>query len=1127
MTKRCFQVATALLAVSAAGGTALADEPTVIANGFRQFVSTDKAYRVETTKIAEEPAWVAADLKFAFDCSRTNGWTIAKDGTVTRIPSLVDTGDPDGKYLTVGDASELVEDAHYYSTWGIYYNNSATIIKAGSLVHDETLKANCLSFGNPGDAKGMFFNPVSNDWSRTYGTTTYTGYRQNILTNFGTVVGVYRPNMPSDAGGDALKDGCGTILAGGYYSRFLGYGLDGEGRARNGVGLRFSLGLYNAQGPLKSGFVYTDFMKDANDKAKWRGSWQVLTAQPASATLRAYGIGMGNIDGADDSACKGGQSIAELMIFKRVLTEDEIRELVAYLNHKWLGRDEGGRNGDASIAWLSVGSTTVSPDTEPKTVTLEVPAAERLAVERLSGGRGGNGVLPTVEKTGAGPLTVGEAADFGGKLAVREGTLKLGTEKPVPTLEGLHPYMMLRLDPSDADSLTLDDDGLVSAWTNTAAYAVTVQNANQAQQTDAARRPALTPNALGEGLNVVDFGRFSSTGRYLRFDRTRYYQTVVAVVDTRMYGGGHFMSSMFLRYSSAGLYSYNSWYGGMARILHQNAVYASDFSGSLTPQEWGEAWVNGHRVDKNSAGNEVPGWQVIAWRVPCMGHDYCYLGASNNIDNKTPFPSSAGGMRMGEILGWSSALPEESIKDAMAYLMKKWLGRVPAGYQDDSGVPSVQNLVVGGDTATVDVPEGATVKVGTLSADGPAVKTGKGTLAVVAGGDLAGGLEVREGSLVAAAGADVTAKCEVAAGPALRLDASDETTLLFTQYGEGGTNLIWNWQDRSGRIAALHSNETGNKGGFPFWNTNETELCHGLPTVDFGRMHTDWNQGDKGEVRYLPLSRTLMNVRSVYLVYGSQAGGGQPIGQRIAENIEGIGFCNYEPYDFMRKDWMPDASTPLFFGACSNVKNGELWINGTKQSSVNAWVPSGGYDLVEVHTTGGCTVNALANGHNFYTYGGCRLGEVIIFERPLSEREKTATRNYLLKKWFAKSESELADLPAKPALSASFTGDLKYGDGSTWNVAVKTDGTTDDRISVTGTMSFETGATLNLTGLGALGDLFGRKVLIGTAGSFEGLGDVTIAGDAPFPEGGTPFLATSGSKLYVRFGRKGLTLLVR
>ena len=49
------------------------------------------------------------------------------------------------------------------------------------------------------------------------------------------------------------------------------------------------------------------------------------------------------------------------------------------------------------------------------------------------------------------------------------------------------------------------------------------------------------------------------------------------------------------------------------------------------------------------------------------------------------------------------------------------------------------------------------------------------------------------------------------------------------------------------------------------------------------------------------------------------------------------------------------------------------------------------------------------------TRGFC-LGEILVYERPLTEREKVATRNYLLKKWFNKADGELAPLPTKPAV---------------------------------------------------------------------------------------------------------------
>lgn len=1112
MTRKSVHVC-AMACLSMCVGAAEDGDVTILTNGYRQFVSGSQVYQVETQSVKTEPSWVTTSLLFAFDCSQTNGWIVADDGTVTKVPSRVGT-----RYLTVGEPDDLVEDAHYYGAYGIYYNTRPErAILPGHLVLDPDLNALCLDFGEPKSRRGMFFNAISAPWT----SGDFSGERQNVLTNIGSVVGVYRSNM----GGE--MEGGGNLLSGRCFQRFAGYGQDNEGRTRNGVGLRFPIIKGRAFGDLKYGNIWTGLTKNAPEMAKWTGTWQIVAANPSAATLTAYGVGMGNIDATDESVSSGGQRLAELLVFDRVLTETETRELVIYLTHKWLNCDSDGYNGQANISWLALGSQSSRPSDNPVTVTLDVPAGEALAIGRLNGGRGDGTALPTVEKTGAGTLTVGESADFGGQLAVRGGTLKMEKPKPVPAFEDLAPYLTLHLDPSDATSLTVDGGGSVSVWENTAAYALTSLETNRVVQADPTRCPTRIQDALGAGLDVLDFGRYGASGKYMAFQPTRAYQTIVAVVDARMYGGGNVMSHMFRHCRPAALDNATSWESSPLSLLLDTAgVYVSDYAdgknGMFVPVDTGDVWVNGHRVEARVAGNEVPSWQVVAWRVPCAYVEGWLLGAAS--------ATQAGGLRLGEVLGWGGALSDEAIRDAVAYLMKKWLGRVPAGYADDLDVPALQNLTIGGGSV-VDVAEGATLTVGSLATDGPAVKTGAGTLAIASGADLAGGLEVRGGRLATVSGPDVASTCEVASNPSLRLDASDESSILFVDTSESdATNFIWNWSDSSHRIAALQPNEQGSLAKKPYLNAEADALCNGLPTIDFGAQHDGWDNGmGTTEARSLGLSRTLTNIRSVYMVYGSQAGGGQPLGcatrNNIRANIEGMQFANFQSLDFLRAANSLTQDIPLFAASSSNVKNGELWINGERQERVDQWIPSGGYDLVELHTAGGCMANALGHGYGDYVQGGFRLGEIIVFERPLSEREKTATRNYLLKKWFGKPDAELAALPSKAGL-ATLSGDITYGAGSELVFTVE-NGTITNPIALSGTLTFEEGARISVQGFDENVRL-GARLVLGTVEAVRGLENVTFDfGERTFAADVSPILTFRRQRLVVRFGTLGTLLLIR
>ena len=151
-----------------------------------------------------------------------------------------------------------------------------------------------------------------------------------------------------------------------------------------------------------------------------------------------------------------------------------------------------------------------------------------------------------------------------------------------------------------------------------------------------------------------------------------------------------------------------------------------------------------------------------------------------------------------------------------------------------------------------------------------------------------------------------------------------------------------------------------------------------------------------------------------------------------------------------------------------------------KQDTVKSYIPKGGWDLVELHTIAGAQFNGFGNAFQAYCHGGFRLGEVIVYERPLTDRERVATRNYLLKKWFAKTDDELEGLPevtvADPAVRTGgisvAEGEQLVIDGNVTALDVTGEGTVvcagtmsvSDVSAFGGTFSVSDGGTLELTG---------------------------------------------------------------
>jgi hypothetical protein len=1038
----------AAVAFAWSAATAGADnQHIVVSNAYRTFFNTNVSFSVETRKQTAYPADVGTPV-FWFDASDTNGWMIASGtGEVSKIPSK-GSGD---RYLTSSHDEIMVNDYTIPGQSPLWYGRLGDIKGPLYKPSDGVLKGSYIDFGIARSFRALWFNPVS----REPGATA-----SNRLCNVGTVIGVYK----SDGGS-------GQILGGGDWNRFSGYTDETRGTNSFESILAWGVPSRTYNGKLRIGL-----QQHAPQTAYWSGNWEVLAFQTADATCNAEGVGCGNCNSLDASYTCSGQAIAELMIFDRVLTDDEVTRMTVYLEHKWLGRTTPGWNGDAKLSWMEIGgaaSTTGENAFQSPApgiaVPVEVGADESLTIGRLNGGRAMS-LRHQLLKTGAGALKLGDARDFGGTVALRGGKLTMGG-KTVPAFEDLPSGLALHLDASDLSSITKDANNLVSSITNRGDRLVT------ADQSADALKPVLVADCPQAGLNLLDFKERGGDGRYLQLSANTWIATMVAVTDARGYCGASILDRMYRR-SSGWYYNYDVWFDTKAPLLYNGVIYINDHT-SLNPRLCAsKTWVNGLELDNAAEGYDTPGLAVVAYRVPAAYVNYFGGTGTNN----------KGGLRVGEVMAWRRTLTEEEIADVQAYLAKKWLGRTLPGYTDDSGIPDLQ-FVDGADEAALEVPEGHSATVGELSASGRFYKTGLGTLKVVESAGAQNGLIVKEGVVMGAAGADVATKCEIAAGAALHVDPSRSD--LVTTTLDNGTNFVWNLQDTAGRCSALIKNAAVDY-SVPFMNLTPEDGCNGLAVVDFGPMAPGWSNNTGANLGW---SRNLLGIRCYYMVYNSDNGGGQPVGwnHNRANMDTQIGGRRQ---DFTRSGSIVANSTALFAGSCANVKNGELYVDGVKTNMT--YVPKGGWHLIEIHTAGPVQANCFGNCFDLYVHGGFRMGETLVYERVLSERERIATRNYLLKKWFAKTDAELADLPEAPVAAAPTVLAFAPETGETITVAAEI---TANNLLGSGTV--DAGAeTLTVRDLSD----FTGTVEVGSGGT------LALAGKLP---GATPRLVTEGRTLHL------------
>ena len=300
----------------------------------------------------------------------------------------------------------------------------------------------------------------------------------------------------------------------------------------------------------------------------------------------------------------------------------------------------------------------------------------------------------------------------------------------------------------------------------------------------------------------------------------------------------------------------------------------------------------------------------------------------------------------------------------------------------------MQNLKVS-DSAVISVAEGRTMRVG---------KVADGTSVTLSGG----------GAVAFTDGAPVTSQAQLAADPSVDFDASDTNKMVLTSSG-----AVTMWFDRNHRNMAYIGS-----GNNPSLKTTDTTPT-GLPVVNMGSFRSNI---------HFTFAKSLNSVRSAYVVMGtaSQGGGGAVFGSSTYTDAEN---ANYHDFPFgTDSNGFPNGPfcrnldikpwTPLF------LPGAQRYIDGIATNQAALWRDDGAtYDLYEVHLPVGAHISGICNWNDEYNYsGGGRIAEMVVYERELSEREKVATRNYLMKKWLGTADEDLQPLPAEEPVSRTLAG---------------------------------------------------------------------------------------------------------
>lgn len=982
---------------------------------------------------------------FHLDASQTNEWTI-DGGMVSRIPSLVGS-----RYLVSGEGKYIHELSKRDEANGLWDASDYWQLKLPQVAHDEDICAAVLDFGALGSRMAMLFD-YENDLNSGMSQPT------NVLRGIGTVVAVWR-----QAGGAILGGGMGLNGGGDCNGQMWVRGTSMNCESETIASQRTtnpdsSSPLLWCPGSPTGGYNNMAFNPALNGISRENGipantwltgrtaDWTVTSLLPTNNLGNANGLGLGIVR-QNESKLSGGLKIAEMVIYGETLDVFRVKQVEDYLAKKWLGRSRYGTDGRSRM--LSVAGHSKEKSRNGVRTEINVPDGASLELGEYAGGRGTGA---SIDKTGNGVLSVSDLRNYPGKLAIKEGTLRFGGRHAATAIP-VAPF--LHFDVSESNSVTTETiDGVkyVKRMANIA------ESSYRGERISAkAGESPNPPPVLVEGVftaadgsqmsavNLLEDRRFGTSaetsGAYFRFVNSKDeglsidgLTTVIAVVSPGAKGGTLLGNVRSCAADPSATYSTGCYFDRDQDTIASWSSYAAPLLGTkpfarihptLVPTN-GIVMIDGVKRDVR-AGYDRQGFQVVALQVP--GSCVSSIGASFNS-------AYAGGFMFSEIAIYSHPLSEEELRDVSAYMSAKWLGRSIPGYLSASGMaspPIVQDLLLE-DGTTVDVPSGMVARVRLADFSTSFTKTGGGSLQIENPSNIAlVGAKLREGTIDFVAPLDHDAESGYAVSPSLHLDADETNRMDFAS--DGKTVKAWYDIHRRDGVSAFAG--VGYPALIAAACTNRQRKIHNA--VTFGGFRS----GARAE-----LLRPLHGVRSAYIVAARGAANahiGALLGTASAF-CNGNGSPDEDVVDFFygtdSNGWPSSPFSPVpTKGATVRYNCGETlyFTNGVSVSAAqNVLPPTDEFDyrLYEVHLPVGAHVSALCGiGTNPNYSGGWRYGEILLYERELSEREKVATRNHLARKWLGVTDEGLSPLPEPaPQPDQCVLANLDVEDGASMSV---------------------------------------------------------------------------------------------
>lgn len=806
-----------------------------------------------------------------------------------------------------------------------------------------------------------------------------------------------------------------------------------------------------------------------------------------------------NAFGRQASNGRGGFLLGEALVYTNELTEAERRRTIAYLKKRWT--DAVSR--PVERAEWDFGDIALS------NATVGVDAGCTVRVKRVQDTCAAAGIASEgIVKTGAGTLVVDRVVPSGASLSVHGGGVRFSNVASVPSAAALPSGALVNF---DAESSAFDyesgSEEDVTAWyslANGSKYVATNAVSSGVRSDCPKRVAAATPT----GLHAVDFlsrdiKSGTATNPHYKFPEAAVYSGFIVWKNNydKQYRASHFC---------------DTGDSLIDRAKGQILAYKSnkDF-GPIAGMNWR---VNGLAVNpldgtfgalRGDGAAEDCEWVLISFdaSVPVKLN-----GMARSVGD-----DSGGGCLVAALVGYDRPLADHERRQAEAYLMNRWLGKA---HPDAVAWNGALAFGEGVDNA-VDTDADISPSEISFSSDSFA-KSGSGSMSV--GGALAGlsSVTVGEGSLSGTLPADLCAEAYA------HFDASVVGTLEMTAASDG-TYYVSKWHDvrRNGLYATadlVHCHS------MPRYTTAAAAgILSGMGYVDFGPTSVSVSSVATNVLSAaMDWSEPSTAVREVHIVYADadyavdDSKVGNPVGYRTGSNQSGF----IRQY---KKVLCYDSFQNML---CDAALDGET----TAQTTVKP----DGFGVVSLVVTNHCSpdlelgrIGTFCNERNL-ALGGCKIAEVIVFEKEQSAERRRAIDAMLLKKWRgigagAKLKVELPAVSVGSGASADIGLDGNDGLVALSRLDVVWDGSSAGTINVDGPVDLSYPATVALSfPAGSRPLTSGRVVKVLEAQSLVNT-DALSSWTLVLPDGAKAEarLVAAGNAVYVRFFSRGAVLVIR